>query len=195
MIARPLLAAVLLAASLAGPARAQVPYRGGPWLDVGFGYGSLRLVCDSCAPATEAGSVLTVSAGGAPTRNVLLGLEGQIWFSTASGPGETVHTLTAIVQWYPWEASGFFVRAGTGVVRGPVVPEIPGEPQEQRQGTGVGLEFAAGYDLPVSRRFGLTLQAGWHVAALGDVKLQGRPGTANDLIAYVTRIGVAAVFR
>jgi len=61
------------------------------------------------------------------------------------------------------------------------------------QGTGIGLALGVGYDLKVSRRFGLTVQAATHISALGDLTVGGQP--ANDVIAYVTRLGLAVVLR
>ena len=186
-------AAVLTGALLAAPANAQVPFRGGPWLDVGIGYGRLRLTCATCDATGTWGTAITVSVGGAPTRNVLIGVEGQLWLRGGKGPSQRVQSLIAMVQWYPWPAAGLFLRGGTGVVRGPVAPEAAGVPPASAQGTGIGLDFGVGYDLPVSRHFGLTAQAGWNIAALGDLTVNGT--TAEDVIAYVTRIGVAVVFR
>jgi hypothetical protein len=128
--------------------------------------------------------------GGAPARNVLLGLQGQIWFQSM---GQRVHSLIAIVQWYPWANAGFFTRAGTGITWGPVSPAAQGAQPAAARSTGVAMDFGAGYDLPVSRHFALVVQAAWQVAALGDLTVAG--DTANDAIAYVTRIGVALVFR
>ena len=45
----------------------------------------------------------------------------------------------------------------------------------------------------MSRHFGITIQAASHVAALGDPVVNGQP--ADDVIAYVSRIGLAVVVR
>lgn len=184
------LGAALIGVLLAAPARAQAPFRGGPWMDAGVGYGRLRLTCATCGATAVGGMEFTLTAGGAPSRNVLLGLQGQVWFHSL---GQRVHSVMAIVQWYPWAATGFFTRAGTGITWGPVSPPASGAQPAATRSTGVGLDFGAGYDLPVSRHYGVTVQAAWHIAALGDLTVNGQ--TANDVIAYVTRIGVAVVFR
>jgi len=187
------LAALLLA--LAAPAaRAQIPYRGGLWADIGFGPGRLSLTCTTCSSIAVANGVeITVSIGGAPTHNVLLGVQGQAWTGTTGSRTQRVRSLLAIVQWYPWTAAGLFVRAGTGVVQGPVTPAASGAQPQTVQNTGVGLDLGVGYDLPVSRHFGVTVQLASHLAALGDLTVNGQP--ANDVIAYVTRIGLAVVLR
>jgi hypothetical protein len=183
----------LLLAFAAAPSRAQIPRRGGLWADAGAGLARLRLTCSTCsAVAAAGGTEVTVTLGGAPTANVLLGLQAQTWTSSSAGAPQQVRSLTAIVQWYPWPAAGWFVRAGTGVVEGPVTPSTAGAPTTV-QGTGVGLDFGLGYDFPLSEHYGLTVQAATHIAALGDLEVAGQP--ANDVIAYVARLGVAVVFR
>jgi hypothetical protein len=186
--------AALLLALAARAAPAQVPYRGGLWADIGVGPGRLHLTCTTCSAIAAAGGIeVTVSVGGAPTRNVLLGVEGQVWTRTTGTLDQRVRSLIAIVQWYPWEDAGFFVRAGTGLVQGPVTPVASGAQPATVQNTGIGLDLGAGWDFPVSRHFGLTVQAATHIAALGDLTVNGQP--ANDVIAYVSRIGVALVLR
>ena len=143
--------------------------------------------------AAAGGTEVTFTLGGAPTANVLLGLQAQTWSSAGAGPTQRVRSLTAIVQWYPWPAAGWFVRAGTGVVQGPVTPRADSAAPATVEGIGVGLDFGLGYDFPVSEHFGLTVQAATHIAALGDLKVGGLP--ADDVIAYIGRLGVAVVFR
>ncbi len=192
--ARALRLAALLVAIGTGPAAAQTPWRGGFWMDAGFGYGRLRLTCTTCENiATAGGTEITVSLGGAPTRNVLLGVQGQVWNSTTGAIKQHVRSLTAIVQWYPWAAAGFFTRVGTGLVQGPVAPEASSATPTTVQGTGITLDLGAGYDLVVTRNVGIAVQAAWHIAALGDLVVGGQP--ANDVIAYVGRIGIALVLR
>ena len=186
------LAAICIACA-AAPAAAQIPRRGGLWADAGAGFARLRLTCVSCASVAAAnGTEVTVTIGGAPSRNVLLGVQAQTWSSTR-GPRQQVRSLAAVVQWYPWPARGWFVRAGAGVVQGPVTPGADATQSATVQNTGVGLDFGAGYDFPVSAHFGLTVQAATHIAALGDLQVDGL--RANDVIAYLARLGVAVVFR
>ena len=144
--------AALLGTLLARPAAGQVPWRGGLWMDAGVGYGRLRLTCGTCTGIAAAdGTEYTISVGGAPSRNVLLG------------------------------------------VQGPVSPQVSDTTPATVQGTGITLDLGAGYDLPVSRHLGVAVQAAWHIAALGDLTVNGQ--NANDVIANVYRIGLAVVLR
>jgi Outer membrane protein beta-barrel domain len=189
-----LAAAVALAALLAAPAAAQERVRNGFWADVGFGYGRLRLRCSNCSDVgTAYGGTITVTLGRSLSRKVVLGLEGQVWSSWESGPSQQVRSLTVVAQWYPWLGKHFFVRGGTGVVQGPVVPSVAGTQGESVKGTGVGLTIGVGYDFPIDRHVAIAVQAASHVAALGDLDLGGV--TLQDTIGYVTRFAVALVFR
>jgi hypothetical protein len=176
-------------ASAQAPSPARTPKRGGGfWLDAGFGYGHVRLTCATCPKVVAAtGTAVTVSAGFTPARNVLLGLQAQQWSSTGGSVRRHVSSLLAVVQWYPWPATGFFLRGGNGIVRG------PGAESSTTQGTGVGLALGMGYDVKVSRRLGLTVQAATHISAFGDLIVDGEP--ADDVIGYVSRLGVAVVLR
>jgi long-subunit fatty acid transport protein len=201
--ARAPLAALLLLALAVAPASAQEPLPspartpkrgGGFWGDAGFAYGRLHLTCTTCSSVVAAnGTAVTVSAGFTPARTVLLGLQAQQWSSSGTSLQQRVRSLLAVVQWYPWPATGFFVRAGNGIVRGPVAPQATGAQASSTQGTGVGFAFGVGYDVKVNRRLGLTVQAASHISALGDLTVGGQP--AQNVIAYVNRLGAAVVFR
>ena len=187
------LAAVALAA-LAAAAPAQERPRSGWWLDAGAGYGRLSLRCTGCAPAgTEHGVTVTATFGRSLSRRAVLGLEGQVWSSWESGPHDQVRSLTVVVQWYPFLREHLFVRAGTGIVQGPVVLSGSAPQSQSVKGTGVGLTLGVGWDFPLDPHVAIAVQAASHVAALGDLDFGGY--VMQDAIAYVTRFAVALVFR
>jgi len=186
-------AALLLGALATGPAAAQTPARGNLWIDAGIGIGYLRLTCTGCSGVAANGAALTVSAGGGMSRNVLLGVQGQQWQSTGGAPRQQVRSILAVVQWNPWPAARFYIRGGTGIVQGTVKPKAAGAQPGTARGTGVALAFGVGYDIAVSPHFGVAVQAAEQFAALGDLTVGGV--LANDVVAYVTRIGVALVWR
>ena len=198
-VRRALSAAVVLGALATSPAAAQTPSpepapsRPGFWMDAGIGYGRIRLTCASCSSiVATTGPAYTISVGGAPSQHVMLGVQGDLWQST-SAPRQQVQTVTGIVQWYPWSALGLFVRAGVGVVRGSVALTADTTGAHSTKGTGVAITIAAGYELVFNRRFSVALQAATNIAALGDLAVGG--AIANDVIAYVSRIGIALVWR
>jgi hypothetical protein len=186
--------ALALCALLAGAAGAQERVRTGFWADAGAGYARLRLRCSNCSGVgTAHGVTLTATLGRSLSRRAILGLEGQIWSSLEAGPHEQVRSVTVVVQWYPFLKEHFFVRGGTGIVQGPVVPSVSGAQPEAVKGTGVGLTLGFGYDVPLGEHVAVAFQAASHVAALGDLQLQGT--TLQDTIAYVTGFAVALVVR
>ena len=187
---RSALVAASLAVMTAGPVLAQS--RSGFWMDFGIGHGGLRLTCVACNAAKYGGHTATLSIGGSTERNVLLGLEGQVWTGDR-GPKQSVSTLTAVVQWYPTKPGGFFLRGGTGIVRGRVARSDSSAQEQTVRGSGVTLSFGAGYDVPIGRRFAVTVQVAEHVAALGDLKLPGI--TFKDTIAYVLRFSASITLR
>jgi hypothetical protein len=192
-VPRALRAAAVLGALAASPAAAQTLARPGFWMDAGIGYGRLRLTCTTCSSIVAAtGPAYTVSVGGAPSQNVLLGVRGDLWQSSGT-PRQQVQTLTAIVQWYPWPAAKFWVRGGVGIVQGSVALTADTTGAHSTKGTGVALTLSEGYDFRLTSHFAVALQAATNVAALGDLAVGG--ATANDVIAYVSRIGLALVWR
>lgn len=192
--ARRLALAAALGAALACPAAAQEPMRHGVWADAGLGYARLRLRCTNCSGVgTARGATATASVGISVSPRALLGLEGQVWRSLEAGPRAEVRSLIAVVQWYPFHGRHFFVRSGTGIVQGPVVPSVGGSRPETVKGTGVGLALGVGYDVPLGEHLGLAFQAGSQVAALGDLDLGGT--TLDDTIGYVTHLAVAVFLR
>jgi hypothetical protein len=190
------LTTLLLAAFPTAPASAQTVQHqkrgGGLWLDAGFGYGYLSLTCTNCSAVAAHGTAVTISAGFTPAHNVLLGLQAQQWWSSQTQLGQKESSLLIVAQWYPWPATGFFLRAGNGIVRGPG-SQAANALFASTQGTGVGFALGLGYDVKLNRRLGVTVQAATNISALGDLTLGGQP--ANDVIAYVTRVGVAVVLR
>jgi Outer membrane protein beta-barrel domain len=197
-LARALGAAAVLGALAAPSAAAQTPAptpaRPGFWMDAGVGYGRLRLTCATCTSIVAVtGPAYTISVGGAPSQNVVLGVEGEWYSSGGSALRQQVQTVVAMVQWYPWPRAGFFVRGGVGIVRGNVALTADTTGAHSTKGTGVALTLNVGYDLRFTRHFAVALQAATNVAALGDLAVGG--AVANDVIAYVSRIGVALVWR
>jgi hypothetical protein len=187
------LVAAVLGACRATPAAAQ--RRTGFWMDAGVGYGRVRVMCLACNRDRGAdGTAVTVSIGGSPSRFVLLGVEGQIWTGLEGVLHERVRSINLVAHWYPWGIrNGFFLRGGTGIVDGTVIASDSTGQQVLVKGTGLGISVSLGYDIVLSRRLALTLQAGDQISALGDMQQSGV--TADDTIAYLSRLSIALTFR
>lgn len=188
-----MLAAVALAG--ASPAHAQRRARSGLWVDVGAGYGKVRVTCLGCPSPTSAGGIAyTISAGGTLSRYVLVGVEGHAWNGVGDTQREAVRAVSLVVHWYPWGfRNGFYLRGGTGIVGGTVVVHDTTTQRAVVKGSGLGIGVSLGWDIPVARRVALTLQAGDQLLALGDLSAGGV--SSDDTIAYLSRFQVAITIR
>jgi len=146
------------------------------------------------------GSTSYLTVGGLLSDNVLLGIENAGFVDEMLGffRGDTsslaqTWNLGVVVLWYPWR-SGLFAKGGVGVAQGSFTftPTGGGAPVTVR-GTGVGLNFGAGYDLKISRKFALTACVCADIAGIGDVVL---PSTRiDDMIASVYHFTIGLTLR
>lgn len=187
--------ALVAALALTSAAQAQYQRRSGIWLDAGAGIGRLRVSCRSCSPpASGSGYAIDISIGGAASKYVLLGVEGQVWTGSDAQVDEQVRTLSVVAQWYPWPKTGFFVRFGTGLVDGHVAPNDSVAVRTAVKGRGVVMGASLGWDQPITRHLAITAQAGDQIAALGDITTASG-GLSDDTIAYVSRLSLALTLR
>jgi hypothetical protein len=185
--------AALLLALAARPATAQARSRTGLWMNALAGYGRLKLTCSTCSDAVHAnGTAMALAVGGTPGRGLLLGVEAQVWIGANAGVDQRVSSLNLVAQWYPLEA-GLYIRGGTGLANGRVAPADTSATHTAANGSGIALVLGAGFDLAVSRRIALTVDAGTQITALGDLVVPGL--TADDTIAYITRLSVGVTLR
>jgi len=191
----------LLAGFLATGAEAQRPHRTGLWIETGGGVGYVRIASSGSTPVTSApGSTSYLTVGVLLSDNVLLGVENAGFVDEMLGffRGDTssvaqTWSLAVVVLWYPWR-SGLFAKGGVGVAQGTftVSPTGGGAPITAR-GTGVGLNFGAGYDLKISRKIALTGCLCADIAGIGDVVL---PSTRiDDMIASIYHITIGITIR
>jgi hypothetical protein len=201
---RPATALGLLALGLAlapAAARAQRPHRSGLWAEFNAGPGRMRVACSTCTRvvvANASGGGLRI--GGTLSDKVLLGFQAfgvnSEHFQFAANDSVFVAdnaSVGALVIWFPWR-SGLFMQGGVGLSRGEYsVPDSTGAEVVAAQGTGVGLTFGVGIDLPISRKLAITLDATAHITTLGDLVLAS--GTVDDVIATLYHLGVGLTFR
>ena len=191
----------LLLGLLAPGAEAQRPHRAGLWIETGGGIGYVRIASSGSTTVTSApGSTTYLSVGVLLSDKVLLGIENAGFVDEMLGffRGDTssiaqTWSLSVVVLWYPWR-SGVFAKGGVGVAQGTftVTPTGGGTPFTAR-GTGVGLNFGAGYDLKISRKIALTGCVCADIAGIGDVVL---PSTrVDDMIASIYHVTIGITIR
>lgn len=191
-------------AALAAPltaAAAQHPRRSGFWAEVGGGGGNIHLGCATCAePTVTYGRSAYVRLGGGISRRVYWGLEvfGLIDEEFTAGDDDTPLTIenatfSSIVLWYPWRG-GVFFKGGIGITNTAVTtPGIDDSPPIVVSGTGSGLTFGAGLDVPLHKWFSVTANFGVYYSAVGDVALTGN--IVDDVITTVYQANFAVTLR
>jgi hypothetical protein len=179
------------------PLAAQRPHRTGLWAELCNGPAIVRIASSASAEVTTKwglGSCLRV--GGALSNKVLLGVETFGFLDKTFGFAKQdtsvvaeTGTVALTVLWFPWR-SGFFLKGGVGTGQGTfTVLASPGQPVTA-DGVGVGLTYGLGFDLPISRKFALTVNAAAVITAIGDLVL---PTTrVDDVIAtmYHAALGI-----
>jgi len=194
---------VVLAALAAGtsPLGAQAQSRSGLWLEAGGGTGAIRIGCASCLePIALYGNSAYIRVGGTVSRKVLLGLETftltDRTFALSNGDSSVVvkNTMFApVALWYPW-AGGTYVKFGVGIASTDIsAPAVEGRPAIVSDGIGSGLTFGAGFDIPLSKRFALTVNGGVYYSALGDIGVNG--SVIDDVITTMYNVNFAVTIR
>lgn len=190
----------VLAQGWPGEARGQRPPRNGFWIENGVGTGTARSACSDCESATVSyGRASHLRLGARLSRDVLFGVE--VFALDSRGPtipasSESVEAETAsiapVVLWYVGD-SGFFVKGGVGLARGTYTMRSPGGEILIARGTGSGLTFGLGFDVPLIRWLALTANLGTYVAAIGDVHLEDE--VVDDVIATVYHAAIGVTVR
>lgn len=195
---------LLLCLGLAGCAsshRPQRPHRTGLWGEIMVGGGRLRMACSTCGDSiiVAPGGGGLIRIGGTVSDNVLMGWESAGFldetFGFAANDSTTVaemETVTIVVLWFPWRA-GMFVKGGVGMAQGRFTIPAGATQVDSTKGTGIGMTFGLGWDVPISRKFALTANAGVFVTAIGDIVLP--TSRVDDVIGTLYQFTLGITFR
>ncbi len=183
-----------------GSLSAQRPHRSGLWFELCNGPAFVRVASSEPATVTtKTGIGSCVRLGGTLSDKVFLGVEAFDFldetFGFVSQDTSLVaenEALTALVLWYPGR-SGFFLKAGVGVAEGTFTVRTSPSEDVKANGTGVGLTFGIGYDVPISRKFALTANLEAVITAIGDYVLPS--GRVDDVIATIYHAGLGIAIR
>ncbi len=193
----------LLAAMPAHDITAQRPYRSGFWLENGVGTGTIRIGCTSCAePTVVYGQSSYLRGGGSLSSRVLLGFEVFALLDDHFGIAQGDSSLTVenvslgpVVLWYPWR-SGLFFKGGFGLAHAEVTlgaTDPKTQPVSLASGTGSGVTFGVGFDVPVFKWLAITANLGIYYTALGDVTVRG--SLVDDVITSMYNANFAITIR
>jgi hypothetical protein len=161
--------ATTLALCAATVGTAQKPQiRKGFWIAFGLGWGSADLTCDGCTSSRQGGGVGHIRLGGTLNQKVLLGGDVTGWTKEESGTTASVGNASFIVQYYPMEQGGLFLKGGagfSGIVFSGGGAEASGE--------SFGLSAGVGYDIRVGRNISITPIADFLFGGSRDLQYSG----------------------
>ena len=126
--------------------------REGFFIGFGFGYGTFG--CEGCNDR-ESSVAGHLKLGGTLSPTLLVGAESSGWSKEEAGVRLTHANLSAIVQFYPSVANGFFLKGGLGFSRLEVSGSsggVSGSVSDE----GLGLTAGLGYDIRLGTNFSLS---------------------------------------
>jgi hypothetical protein len=156
--------------------------------------------CSDCPRAsfsTNGPSVL-VDVGMRMNSRLDFGIE-VVWGNSKIEEGSAAGTMTTFVlgvaQVRPWHTRGFFFRTGMGSgVIGHLQGPFGGELEGTHTTNTMALMYGAGWVFQREKRFALQVHGTHHIAALGELKVEGGRTYKNVLNNYWTVL-VGFVFR
>lgn len=179
--------ATLLALCATTVGTAQRPQtRRGFWIAFGLGWGSADLTCDGCTGSREGGGVGHIRLGGTLNQKVLLGGDVTGWTKEENGATAAVGNVSFIVQYYPMEQGGLFVKGGAGFSS--IMFESAGN---NASGESFGLSAGVGYDIRVGRNISITPIADFLFGGSRDIQYSGTtiaPGVGMNV--FTVGLGV-----
>ena len=147
------LTAALLAVPQGAEAQAEAAARDGFF--IGFGLGGGSFGCSECSNR-ESGFAGHLKLGGTVSPQLLLGAESSVWTKEMEGGVRFTHAnLSALAQFYPSVAAGFFLRGGIGIST-LEVSASDGGVSVSASDTGLGLSAGLGYDIRVGQNFSIS---------------------------------------
>lgn len=169
------------------PLMAQHPQvREGFWIGFGFGGGSAKFDCDSCASSnSEDGFAGFLKMGGTVSPHVLIGGESNGWTKEEGGVTTNVGNVSATIYYYPKATGGFFLRGGFGFAA-----YSASGGGSKLTGAGLGFTLGLGYDFRVARNFSLSPVLNVSAGTLGELKLDGNPSGITGATESVAQVGL-----
>ena len=178
----------------------QLPRRSGLWAEIGIGYGSLRVSSAGVEEVTSSPGVVSyVRLGGSVSRHVYLGAETAGFFDDSFLTSDTttlaaeVEALSFIAVWFPTKL-GLFFKGGLGMAQGRFTV-VRDSTTETFRGTGLNINWGAGWDFPLGPRLSITANLSSTVVGIGDFLVAGGTETVEDVIGTFYALSVGVTFR
>jgi hypothetical protein len=191
MMRAPGLTALLIL--LAASAAAQQPHRSGYTLEAAAGYAFHRIATSDSAVHKSTGTSEYLRLTRVLGSRVSAGLEFKAYQGSSDSVSTHVNGLEAIALFYPGRMP-LYLQMGVGLANGRVLVLDSLNRTFEGRGTGVGLSFGTGYELPMGPRWAISANASVHFAALGDIGLANGQ-VAEEVIATTYQLGLGITFR
>jgi hypothetical protein len=167
MRTRMALSLLLLVPTLA-MAQGKAQSRQGFGISFGLGSGSAGISCDGCSSDRENGMSGYLRIGGLVRPNLFVAGESNGWLKSEAGVDEMISFLSAVAQWYPSVAKGWYAKGGLGVS---VYSATDGT--DDMSATAGAITLGGGYDYRMGTNFSLTPFVNYLYGMEGDVKVNG----------------------
>ena len=165
------LAAGLLLVSASGVAAQKAAVHKGFWVGAGIGVGSARLSCQICQGNRGSGTSGYLRTGFTISPQMLVGLEGTVWYKTASEVDHMLTSLQGVFYFYPQANSGLYIKTGLGLAQ-----YSAKNSEDKISSQALAGSIGLGYEIRVSRSMSFVPYANFLGSAGADVRL-------NDNIA------------
>ena len=196
---RAVLCVAFLSAVSAVPVAAQQPApprRGDFALALGVGYAAAKADCSNCSPEGEYGSgavygdvaALAVAPVWRVNSKIVAGVELQ---AESSRTEARAVYLLGIVRFHPWEAKGFFLRGGYGLLQINAPLNLPDGSVSTAKYRGMALTYGAGWMFRQNRRLAWGPYGAHYVGTLGSATIGSFQ--AQNIIGNTWFAGVAFV--
>ena len=183
MRSRTLLSLLLLVPSLAA-AQGKLQTRQGFGISFGLGSGSAGVSCDGCGSDRDNGSSGYLRIGGLMRPNLFVAGESNGWFHSEAGTDVMVSFVSAVAQWYPSVAKGWYAKGGLGMSM-----YSASDGTNDMTSTGGAITLGGGYDWRLGTNFSLTPFVNYLYGTSAEVKLNGT-GTGSNWSPNVFQAGI-----
>lgn len=183
----PLIAALAAALLLVSPGRAaaQAEHKG-LWLGAGLGVGSARLSCQICQGNRGSGTSGYLRAGATITRQMLVGLEGTVWYKSDGDVDHMLGSLQGVFYFYPQPTSGLYIKTGLGLSQ-----YSAKDSEDKISSQALSGSIGLGYEVRVSRSMSIVPYANFIGSMSADVRLNNNiAGLGANSSLFQLGIGV-----
>lgn len=154
-----------LTACLVSPLAAQhANTRQGFWYGFGFGAGQGQVTCEICADQSGTDITASLRAGGALSRQWLLGGEFDGWSNSQEIVTRRSWSVTAVALWYPWPAKGAYLKGGMGFTGYRASDSV-----DVISTTQPGALLGLGYEWRVGKNYSINPYLTWQHTLAGDL--------------------------